>query len=96
MAKSNPRAIVLGVLSPAQGDSAAHGVAFIVRTGVNCYANCDGSTTPPYLNVNDFICFNNWLAAGDLRANCDLSTVIPVLNVNDSICFQQKFSAGCP
>jgi hypothetical protein len=27
-------------------------------------ANCDGSTTAPVLNVNDFICFQNLYAAG--------------------------------
>jgi hypothetical protein len=27
-------------------------------------ANCDQSTTPPVLNVNDFICFSNTAAAG--------------------------------
>ncbi len=29
-----------------------------------CYANCDGSTTPPVLNVLDFTCFLNRFAAG--------------------------------
>ena len=29
-----------------------------------CYSNCDGSTSPPVLNVNDFICFLNRFAAG--------------------------------
>jgi len=29
-----------------------------------CYANCDGSTTPPVLNVSDFICFQSQFAAG--------------------------------
>ena len=29
-----------------------------------CYANCDGSTTPPVLNVLDFTCFLNKFAAG--------------------------------
>ena len=29
-----------------------------------CYANCDGSTTPPILNANDFQCFLNAYAAG--------------------------------
>ena len=61
-----------------------------------CYANCDGSTTAPVLNVNDFICFQQKYAAGDAYANCDNSTTAPVLNVNDFICFQQKFAAGCP
>src|SRR5690606_21891381 len=61
-----------------------------------CYANCDCSTTPPALNVNDFICFQSKFAAGDQAANCDRSTVPPVLNVNDFICFQSACAAGCP
>ena len=61
-----------------------------------CYANCDGSTIAPVLNINDFICFQQKFAAGDSYANCDSSTAAPVLNVNDFICFQQKFAAGCP
>jgi hypothetical protein len=60
-----------------------------------CYANCDGSTATPFLNVNDFICFQGKFAAGDTYANCDGSTQAPVLNVNDFICFQGKFAAGC-
>jgi hypothetical protein len=61
-----------------------------------CYANCDGSTVTPVLNVNDFVCFQNKFAAGDPYANCDHSTATPVLNVNDFVCFQAKFAAGCP
>lgn len=61
-----------------------------------CFANCDGSTTPPALNVNDFLCFQTRFAAGDDYANCDGSTVPPVLNVNDFICFQLRFVTGCP
>jgi hypothetical protein len=60
-----------------------------------CYANCDGSTAAPVLNVNDFICFQQKYAAGDAYANCDNSTTVPILNINDFICFQQKFAAGC-
>jgi hypothetical protein len=63
---------------------------------LDCYANCDGSTTAPVLNVNDFTCFLNQFAAGDLQANCDESTTPPVLNVNDFTCFLNKFAAGCP
>ena len=66
-----------------------------VQTGPTCYANCDSSTTVPFLNVNDFICFQTKFAAGDPYANCDGSTTAPVLNVNDFICFQTKFAAGC-
>jgi len=29
-----------------------------------CYANCDSSTTPPVLNIGDFICFQSRFAAG--------------------------------
>jgi hypothetical protein len=61
-----------------------------------CYANCDRSTTPPYLNAGDFVCFLQKFAAGDPYANCDGSTVQPTLNVLDFICFQQRFAAGCP
>ena len=63
--------------------------------GPACYANCDNSTSVPFLNVNDFICFQTKFAAGDTYANCDNSTSAPVLNVNDFICFQTKFAAGC-
>jgi len=61
-----------------------------------CYANCDGSTVAPTLNVNDFSCFLNAFAAGDTAANCDGSTAPPALNVNDFACFLNRFSAGCP
>ncbi|MBL9032151.1 MAG: hypothetical protein JNM80_10665 [Phycisphaerae bacterium] len=61
-----------------------------------CAANCDGSTAPPVLNVNDFACFLNLYAAGDSRANCDASTASPVLNVNDFVCFLNLYAAGCP
>jgi hypothetical protein len=57
-----------------------------------CYANCDGSTTLPSLNVNDFICFQSRFAAADPYADCDHSST---LNVNDFICFQSQFAAGC-
>jgi len=61
-----------------------------------CYANCDGSTVAPVLNVSDFTCFLNRFAAGNPAANCDGSTTPPVLNVNDFICFQTAYAAGCP
>jgi hypothetical protein len=61
-----------------------------------CYANCDGSTTVPVLNVSDFICFQSKFAGGSPYANCDGSTTPPILNVSDFICFQQKYAAGCP
>jgi hypothetical protein len=70
-----------------------------------CFANCDGSTAAPVLNVEDFICFINEFSGGmalpheqqvDHYANCDGSTVAPVLNVDDFICFINAFAAGCP
>ncbi len=61
-----------------------------------CYANCDSSTTPPVLNVNDFICFLNRFASADPYANCDHSTTAPTLNVNDFNCFLNSFVSGCP
>jgi hypothetical protein len=60
-----------------------------------CYANCDGSTTSPCLNVLDFGCFLNRFGAGDTYANCDGSTTAPVLNVLDFGCFLNRFGAGC-
>jgi hypothetical protein len=60
-----------------------------------CYANCDGSTVAPILNINDYQCFINKFAAGDSYANCDGSTSPPILNVNDFQCFVNKFAAGC-
>jgi hypothetical protein len=71
----------------------------------DCYANCDLSTIPPVLNVNDFVCFQAaFVAASALPysrqvghyANCDGSITPPVLNVNDFICFQTRFAAACP
>jgi hypothetical protein len=70
-----------------------------------CYANCDGSTTAPVLNVEDFSCFINEFAAAQLLpheqqlthyANCDESTTAPVLNVEDFTCFINAFAQGCP
>src|SRR5262245_54852489 len=66
----------------AQPDAGAlSGGALILAAGfwaaggpVACYANCDGSTVPPVLNVADFACFLNRFAAGDSYANCDWST----------------------
>ena len=81
--------------------SSMSGGAFVLAGGfwaggggpAPCYANCDGSTANPVLNVNDFICFQSRFAAADPYADCDASTT---LNVNDFICFQSRFAAGCP
>jgi hypothetical protein len=66
-----------------------------VAMGLLCYANCDGSTTAPVLNVQDFSCFLNKFASADTYANCDGSTTAPVLNVQDFSCFLNRFAAGC-
>jgi hypothetical protein len=63
--------------------------------GSTCYANCDHSTTVPFLNVLDFNCFLNQFSAGASYANCDGSTIAPVLNVLDFNCFLNRFSQGC-
>jgi serine protease AprX len=63
--------------------------------GGGCYANCDGSTAAPILNVADFTCFLTKFAAQDPYANCDGSTTPPVHNVADFTCFLTKFAAGC-
>jgi hypothetical protein len=60
-----------------------------------CYANCDGSTVAPVLNVQDFSCFLNAFASGESYANCDGSTAAPALNVQDFGCFLNAFAAGC-
>lgn len=60
-----------------------------------CYANCDGSTIPPVINIADFACFLNRFASGNSYANCDGSTTPPVLNVQDFSCFLNAFAAGC-
>jgi 6-phosphogluconolactonase (cycloisomerase 2 family) len=62
---------------------------------VACYANCDGSTAEPMLNVADFSCFLQKFAAGHEYANCDQSTTEPVLNVADFSCFLVRFAEGC-
>jgi glucose/arabinose dehydrogenase len=60
-----------------------------------CPANCDGSTSTPVLNVNDFTCFLQKFGTGDCYANCDGSTTDPMLNVADFLCFLQKFQTSC-
>jgi hypothetical protein len=70
----------------------------------HCYANCDGSTGLPVLNVDDFTCFVSEYAAATALphsqqvmhyANCDGSTMAPVINVDDFSCFINQFAAGC-
>jgi alpha-tubulin suppressor-like RCC1 family protein len=63
--------------------------------GSRCYANCDGSSVVPFLNVLDFSCFLNLYSSGSTWANCDGSTTIPLLTVGDMGCFMNLFAAGC-
>lgn len=65
------------------------------RLTVGCYANCDGSTGNPVLNIYDFICYQERYSAGDPYANCDGSTTPPVLSVSDFMCFVNRYTAGC-
>ncbi len=67
----------------AGGTFSGPGTLCATSCGNACYANCDGSTIAPTLNVNDFTCFLNNYAAGNSYANCDQSTIAPTLNVNN-------------
>ncbi len=91
---SDPRIIVGGEFTT-PGGIESPGIA-LWRSCPACYANCDGSTTAPVLNIADFTCFLNRFAAEESYANCDQSTTPPVLNVADFTCFLQRFAAGCP
>ncbi|MBL9031770.1 MAG: hypothetical protein JNM80_08690 [Phycisphaerae bacterium] len=91
----NIQAFDIAAAQSGQGDGAGSYTITGVAEGGICYANCDGSTTPPILNVVDFQCFLNRFAAGDDYANCDGSTTPPVLNVVDFQCFLNQFAAGC-
>jgi hypothetical protein len=87
-----------GTTQLGQSNSATPGARYAVITNTlpgQCYANCDGSSNSPVLNVNDFSCFLNRYAAGDPWANCDGSTIPPILNVNDFSCFLNKYASGC-
>ncbi len=46
------------------GGTGALGDTWTFGKAASCYANCDGSTAPPVLNINDFICFLNKFSVG--------------------------------
>jgi hypothetical protein len=80
-------------------------LSIVAAGGGVCYANCDGSSIAPVLNVDDFTCFVNEFASAQSLpheqqvghyANCDGSTVAPALNVDDFTCFVNQFAQGCP
>lgn len=60
-----------------------------------CYANCDGSSSTPVLNSDDFLCFLSAYNSGAPYANCDGSTTPPALNVSDFLCYVNQFATGC-
>lgn len=79
--------------------------ALFVQSTPTCYANCDGSTTAPILNIDDFTCFINEYATAlalppgqqvTAYANCDQSTTPPVVNIDDFTCFIMAYAQGCP
>ncbi|MFN0131398.1 MAG: GC-type dockerin domain-anchored protein [Phycisphaerales bacterium] len=94
--QGGPDRLVVGGNFYMAGGIVSPGMAFWGCPAPACYANCDGSSVPPALNVSDFICFLNKYAAGDSLANCDGSTTPPALNVTDFICFLNRYAAGCP
>lgn len=94
-AVSDPVYILLDQNSPAEAAAAFAWAEANLAGPSSCWANCDGSTIAPVLNVADFSCFLNRFASGDCAANCDGSTASPVLNVADFSCFLNLFAAGC-
>lgn len=69
-----------------------------------CAANCDRSVDPvtgrPTLNVQDFTCFQNAFALGDL-SRADVGGILGcspdgALSISDFSCFQNLFAVGCP
>jgi len=91
---AGPYDLTTGAYAPLLTGIDSFGAGILVVPSA-CYANCDGSTTPPILTVSDFGCFLNRFAAGETYANCDGSTQPPALNVLDFNCFLNRFAAGC-
>lgn len=95
--------IIAGFIAPPSSTTAPVAVyaAFVLNPNSicaldpECYVNCDGSTTPPIVNINDFICFAERFANGQTYANCDGSTGTPLLTVNDFVCFMSRYATGC-
>jgi hypothetical protein len=68
---------------------------FVIRAIVEpadggCYGDCDESGG---LDFFDFLCFQNFFAAGEPYADCDVSGE---LDFFDFLCYQDAFAAGCP
>ncbi len=94
MAVYQDELVIGGAIASVSGQVSRHWARW--HCEASCYANCDGSTTAPVLNVADFTCFLQRFAGGESYANCDQSTAMPTLNVADFTCFLQRFAAGCP
>ncbi len=96
MARQQSKQLWRPQFTAANVNSWVRGKFGVAGGSVPCYANCDGSTNPPVLNVLDLQCFMAAFAAQSPLANCDGSTIAPVLNANDFGCFMNKFVVGCP
>lgn len=105
LAVRGDKLVVGGAFSKAGNEPMANIATWRGAAPAQCYPNCDGSTTPPYLDANDLTCFiNQYTAASSLPyvfrrthyANCDGSTAIPVLTIDDFVCFMTSFARGCP
>ncbi len=71
------------------GGVSAHRIAKWGCESAPCYADCDLSGA---LDFFDFLCFQNFFAAGEPEADCDESGE---LDFFDFLCFQNAFAAGC-
>lgn len=88
--RRGPSLFAIGTFSHAGAGTVNHTAQYVGCP--NCYANCDLSTVPPVLNVNDFVCFLYKFAQRVPEANCDNNASI---DVNDFVCFLSRFAAGC-
>jgi hypothetical protein len=61
----------------------------ISATPETCYANCDGSTSAPVLNVNDFTCFLNLYAAADPAASVQVAGSSPGASTRSTCCWSR-------
>lgn len=77
-------------VTTASGQSNIATVTLVYDSDVACIADISGDG---HTNVNDFIAFQGFFAAGDLRADVNHDCR---LNVNDFVSFTQIFVGGCP
>ncbi len=79
------------LFSAMEGTGGAMAVSYkvAVRDGPVCYPDCDGSG---YLDIFDFLCFQNAFATSDPYADCD---GCGALDFFDFLCFQSAFASGC-